>query len=97
MTRAPLEHLLRAAGDLCEEDEVIVIGSQAILGQFPDAPEARRVSAGRVVAPAEVGRAGERPAQGSPNNGCGRREGITGVTSICRPKCSPYASGWIGM
>lgn len=45
MTRAQLEHLLRAAGDLCEEDEFIVIGSQAILGQFPDAPEVLRVSA----------------------------------------------------
>lgn len=45
MTRAQLEHLLRAAGDLCEEDEFIVIGSQAILGQFPDAPAALRVSA----------------------------------------------------
>ena len=45
MTRTQLEHLLRAAGDLCEEDEFIVIGSQAILGQFPDAPEALRVSA----------------------------------------------------
>jgi len=44
MTRAQLEHLLRAAGDVCEEDELIVIGSQAILGQFPDAPEALRVS-----------------------------------------------------
>jgi len=26
MTRAQLEHLLRAAGDLCQEDEFIVIG-----------------------------------------------------------------------
>lgn len=44
MTRTELEHLLRAAGDICEEDEFIVIGSQAILGQFPDAPAALRTS-----------------------------------------------------
>jgi hypothetical protein len=44
MTRAALEHLLRAAAALTNEREFIVIGSQAILGQFPDAPEALRVS-----------------------------------------------------
>lgn len=44
MTRAELEHLLRAAGDICEEDEFIVIGSQSILGQFPDAPADLRTS-----------------------------------------------------
>jgi hypothetical protein len=36
--RADLEHILRAAATICGDDEIIVIGSQAILGQFPDAP-----------------------------------------------------------
>jgi hypothetical protein len=44
MTRAALEHLLRAAAALTNESEFVVIGSQAILGQFPDAPEALRFS-----------------------------------------------------
>lgn len=44
MTRAQLEHLIRAAADITDDDEIVVIGSQAILGQFPDAPEAMRVS-----------------------------------------------------
>lgn len=44
MTRAQLEHLLRAAGDLANDDEIVVIGSQAILGLHPDAPRALRVS-----------------------------------------------------
>lgn len=44
MTRAQLEHLIRAAADIADDDEIIVIGSQAILGQFPDAPEPMRVS-----------------------------------------------------
>jgi hypothetical protein len=44
MTREQLEHLLRAAGDIADDDEIIVVGSQAILGQFPDAPAALRVS-----------------------------------------------------
>ncbi len=35
MTRQQLEHLIRAAAVLCGEDEIVVIGSQAILGQFP--------------------------------------------------------------
>lgn len=44
MTREQLEHLIRAAAVLCGEDEIVVIGSQAILGQFPDAPDSMRVS-----------------------------------------------------
>ena len=35
MTRAQLEHVIRAACTIADDDELIVIGSQAILGQFP--------------------------------------------------------------
>ena len=38
MRRSELEHLIRAAGDISGERELVVIGSQAILGQFPNAP-----------------------------------------------------------
>jgi hypothetical protein len=38
MQRHELEHLIRAAGAITGADEIIVIGSQAILGSFPDAP-----------------------------------------------------------
>ena len=38
MQRSELEHLIRASGEIAGDDEIIVIGSQAILGQFPDAP-----------------------------------------------------------
>lgn len=44
MTRAELEHLIRAAADIANDDEIVVIGSQAILGQFPDAAPSLRVS-----------------------------------------------------
>ncbi len=44
MTRQQLEHLIRAAAVIVEDDSIVVIGSQAILGQFPDAPEAMRLS-----------------------------------------------------
>lgn len=44
MNRRQLEHLIRAAGDIADDDEIIVVGSQAILGQFPDAPEDLLVS-----------------------------------------------------
>ena len=40
MTRAQLEHLIRAATQIVDDKDLIVIGSQAVLGQFPDAPEA---------------------------------------------------------
>ena len=38
MKRSELEHLIRAAGRIAGEREIVVIGSQAVLGQFPDAP-----------------------------------------------------------
>ena len=38
MRRDQLEHIIRAAADVTGEREFIVIGSQAILGQYPDAP-----------------------------------------------------------
>ena len=38
MRRSDLEHLIRAAGKIAGERELVVIGSQAVLGQFPDAP-----------------------------------------------------------
>lgn len=33
-----LEHLIRAAADITGQREFVIIGSQAILGQYPDAP-----------------------------------------------------------
>jgi hypothetical protein len=44
MTREQLEHLIRAAAVIADDDAIVVIGSQAILGEFPDAPEAMRIS-----------------------------------------------------
>ena len=40
MQRSDIEHLIRAAGRIADEQELVIIGSQAILGQFPDAPAA---------------------------------------------------------
>jgi len=39
MTREQLEHIIRASATIADDDEIVVIGSQAVLGQFPDAPE----------------------------------------------------------
>jgi len=44
MTRAQLEHIFQAAGAIADTQDPIVIGSQAILGQFPGAPEELLVS-----------------------------------------------------
>ncbi|MDQ3673739.1 MAG: hypothetical protein M3365_05130 [Gemmatimonadota bacterium] len=51
MTREELEHAIRAACDLAQDTEVTVFGSQAILGQYPDAPDALRQSAEADIAP----------------------------------------------
>ncbi len=38
MKRSELEHVIRASAQIADDDEIIVIGSQAVLGQFPDPP-----------------------------------------------------------
>jgi hypothetical protein len=37
MTREQLEHAIRAAGAICNDSELYIVGSQAILGGAPDA------------------------------------------------------------
>lgn len=44
MTRSELEHVIRAAGAVAGDRELVIIGSQAVLGQFPDAPRVLRAS-----------------------------------------------------
>ena len=44
MTRSELEHVIRAAGAIADDREIVVIGSQSVLGQFPDAPAVLRAS-----------------------------------------------------
>ena len=44
MTRQQLEHAIRAACEVAKDTELIIFGSQAILGQFPDAPPELRTS-----------------------------------------------------
>lgn len=44
MKRSELEHLIRAAGAIAGDDQIVVIGSQSVLGQFPDAPVLLRAS-----------------------------------------------------
>src|ERR1041385_2665622 len=51
MNRAQLEHVIRAAADIADSNDIVVIGSQAILGQFPNAPESMRISAEADVYP----------------------------------------------
>jgi hypothetical protein len=38
MQRPQLEHIIRAAAGITGATEIVIIGSQAVLGQFPDAP-----------------------------------------------------------
>lgn len=44
MTRNQLEHAIRAACDVSKDTELWIFGSQAILGEFPNAPESLRTS-----------------------------------------------------
>lgn len=44
MKRSDLEHVIRAAGAVTDCDELVVIGSQALLASYPQAPESLLVS-----------------------------------------------------
>ncbi|MEX2496421.1 MAG: DUF6036 family nucleotidyltransferase [Woeseia sp.] len=44
MTRDQLEHAIRAACDVAEDTELVIFGSQAILGEHPEAPPDLRAS-----------------------------------------------------
>lgn len=44
MKRSELEHVIRAACQIADDDELVIIGSQSILGAHPDAPEELLVS-----------------------------------------------------
>ena len=44
MKRSELEHVIRASGAIADDNEIIVIGSQSVLGQFPNAPIRLRAS-----------------------------------------------------
>jgi hypothetical protein len=44
MTRDQLEHAIRAACDVSKDTELWIFGSQAILGEYPSAPESLRAS-----------------------------------------------------
>ena len=39
MKRSELEHLIRAAAAVTDQYEIVVVGSQSVLGAVPDAPE----------------------------------------------------------
>ena len=51
MTRAQLEHIVRAAGSITDESVILVLGSQSILGAFPAVPPPLDVSREADVCP----------------------------------------------
>jgi hypothetical protein len=51
MTREQLEHVIRAAATIAADREIVVIGSQAVLAQFPNAPGELLISAEADVFP----------------------------------------------
>ena len=44
MRHRELKHIIRAASAVAEDNELVVVGSQAILGQFPSAPKSLLIS-----------------------------------------------------
>lgn len=45
MNRSQLEHVIRAAAAISGDSEIVIVGSQAILGRYPEAPAELLVSA----------------------------------------------------
>lgn len=59
MTRRQLEHVIRAAAAIVGVEDIVVIGSQSCLGQFPDAPADLLISQEADVYPLACSEAGE--------------------------------------
>lgn len=51
MNRSQLEHVIRAAATISGDSEIVIVGSQAILGRYPEAPAELLVSADADVYP----------------------------------------------
>ncbi len=49
MTGAQLDYIIRAAGAIAGDDDMLIVGSQPQLGQFPEAPAEFLISLGDVV------------------------------------------------
>lgn len=62
MNRTQLEHIIRAAAGNADTTEIVVIGSQAILGTYPDAPQELLVSMEADVFPPRVPETNRSPA-----------------------------------
>ena len=54
MTRLELEHIIRAGAAIAEDSHLVIVGSQAILGQYPDAPVELLISMEADVYPKHV-------------------------------------------
>ena len=54
MTRSDLEHIIRACGTIADVDEIVIIGSRAVLGEFPSAPAERSGKARRSKSPSDI-------------------------------------------
>jgi len=54
MNREDLEHIIRAAGNVTDEYEFIIVGSQSILGPIPYPPEVFKMSAEADIYPRDA-------------------------------------------
>jgi len=71
VARAQLEHIIRAAGTIADDSDVVVIGSQAILGEFPNAPAELRRLRRRCRPPTRLRSAQTQPPPGRAGNRAG--------------------------
>lgn len=60
MRREELEHIIRACAEVTGDTDIVVVGSQAILASFPNAPRAMLVSIEADVYPRNIPDEGDR-------------------------------------
>lgn len=54
MTRDELEHIIRASGDVTNQYEFVIVGSQSILGSVPNPPSVFTMSAEADIYPLQA-------------------------------------------
>lgn len=96
MERDQLEHVIRAASAITLENEFVIVGSQSILGAFPDAPVSLKVSNELDIYPRSNSEKLSDLIDGSIGEGSPFNEAFGYYAQGVGPKTAVLPAGWEG-
>ena len=94
MTREGLEHIIRASGDVTDQYEFIIVGSQSILGSVPHPDAVFTMSAEADIYPLNAPQLAER-IEGVPGEGSRFHETYGYYAQGVGPQTAVLPAGWL--